>query len=176
MSHEDDTTVEQWRPVVGHPGYEVSDHGRVRSWRDSARHGCRRDAPHTLRLIRSRKGYLRVQLGAGRRYSVHHLVLEAFGNPRPVGMECAHSDGDPANNRLTNLRWATASENWRDRWAHGTATDGSRNGRTRITPEAAEAIHAAAANGATQRVLAELHGVSSSTIWRTLRRAQRGGR
>jgi NUMOD4 motif len=27
----DETTDERWMPVVGHPGYEVSDQGRVRS-------------------------------------------------------------------------------------------------------------------------------------------------
>jgi len=38
-------------------------------------------------------------------------VLEAFVGPAPEGHEGLHGDGDPANNRLDNLRWGTRSEN-----------------------------------------------------------------
>jgi hypothetical protein len=37
-------------------------------------------------------------------------------------MEACHNDGNPSNNRLTNLRWDTRSENQRDRVRHGSAS------------------------------------------------------
>lgn len=55
------------------------------------------------------------------------LVLAAFRGSAPAGMECCHSDGDPINNRLSNLRWDTRSNNHRDAVCHGTHT-GCRRG------------------------------------------------
>lgn len=52
---------------------------------------------------------------------VHHLVLEAFGVGRGHGMFACHWNDDRGDNRIANLRWASASENWDDR---------RRNGRT----------------------------------------------
>lgn len=45
---------------------------------------------------------------------VHVLVLEAFVGPRPPGMECLHSNDVGTDNRLSNLRWGTHSENLND--------------------------------------------------------------
>jgi hypothetical protein len=50
---------------------------------------------------------------------VHRLVLETFVGPCPDGMECCHNNGDPADNRLENLRWDTLSSNAYDRVEHG---------------------------------------------------------
>lgn len=58
---------------------------------------------------------------AHRQIGVHVLVLEAFVGPRPDGMEGCHNDGDPSNNRLSNLRWDTPLANWSDRRKHGRA-------------------------------------------------------
>lgn len=40
--------------------------------------------------------------------------------PRPDGLECRHLDGNPANNRLLNLKWGTRTENVHDSMLHGT--------------------------------------------------------
>jgi hypothetical protein len=59
-------------------------------------------------------GYARVELwrdGEGRKYLVHRLVAQAF-IPNPDGKpQVNHIDGDKQNNALTNLEWATQSEN-----------------------------------------------------------------
>lgn len=46
-------------------------------------------------------------------------MLEAFFGPPPEGTFGCHADGDPANNRLSNLRWDTQTNNLRDVVNHG---------------------------------------------------------
>lgn len=106
---------ENWLPVVGYEGiYEVSDLGRVRALpRIDAQGGNRR-----LRVFKPSRmdawGHRGVTLrrdGVIRSFYVHSLVLEAFVGPRPPGMEGCHWNDVPDDNRLTNLRWGTRSEN-----------------------------------------------------------------
>lgn len=111
-------SVERWRPVVAVPGYEVSDLGRVRSLR---RRKPRIMTPH--HIVRPTCAYLIVELSlhpiARRRsYLVHRLVGEAFLGPQPHGMHTRHLDGDPTNNRLTNLAYGTPAENAADTKRH----------------------------------------------------------
>jgi hypothetical protein len=47
----------------------------------------------------------------------------AFVGPRPEDREIAHWNGDRADNRLVNLRYATKSENALDRVRHGCVGD-----------------------------------------------------
>lgn len=109
---------EQWRRIPGNSRYEVSDHGRVRSY-------VRRE-PRVLRPATANQiGHRRVYLGRddadrpGRCEWVHRLVLAAFVGPCPSGQEVRHLDGDPANNKLENLAYGTRSENVRDMLAQG---------------------------------------------------------
>lgn len=117
---------ERWLPIPGYEGYyEVSDLGRVRSVPRIVPHAV---APLTIRgrimcTCKSRGGHLRVTLARGGKTvtrSVHALVLAAFVGPRPEGLEGCHGDGDPSNNRLSNLRWDTTSNNHLDAVRHGT--------------------------------------------------------
>ena len=106
-------TQERWLPVVGHEGrYEVSSLGCIRNV-VTGRHL----AGHT-----NHDGYQRVQQyrnGTSDRYFIHELVLAAFVGPRPEGMDACHWDDDKQNNSLSNLRWASRSENMRDNVRNG---------------------------------------------------------
>lgn len=113
---------ERWLPVVGHPGYEVSSHGRVRSLdRTMVLKSPRSAVPHTQRLRgrllkpgKVRGAHLYVLLGRGNHRYIHQLVLEAFVGPRPPGCGGLHKDDDPANNHYGNLYWGTAKQNVAD--------------------------------------------------------------
>lgn len=117
-----DDWTERWLPIPGHEGrYEVSDLGRVRSLAQTTRDG-RRLKPRLLSGRPQTSGHLAALLttdGVSRNALVHRLVLFAFVGPPPPGMHALHSDGDPANNRLSNLRWGTPSENSLDAVRHG---------------------------------------------------------
>lgn len=119
---------EQWLPVVGYEGlYEVSDQGKVRALaRVIAPSDGRRPyvRPAQMRKIQiDPYGYCKVSLSKDRKIEfafVHRLVLEAFVGPRPDGMEVCHNDAVKTDNRPSNLRWDTHSENGRDHYRkHG---------------------------------------------------------
>lgn len=113
-------TIERWKPVVGFETmYEVSDQGRVRSYR---RGGIR-----ILKPGPKASGHVSVALGRGNSYDVHYLVLRAFVGPRPKGFECRHLNGNPRNNKLSNLEYNTRSQNIRDKkWHNGVTPYGLR--------------------------------------------------
>lgn len=111
---------EIWRSVVGYEGtYEVSNRGRVR--RVATRTG--RPEERLLKAALFSSGYPGVTLsrdGVRASKSVHRLVAAAFLGPAPEGSQVRHLNGDPTDNRLSNLRYGTALENAADKTAHGT--------------------------------------------------------
>jgi len=119
-------------PVPGFESYSVDSDGIV-----YGKNGL------PMRPCKNWKGYLRVcfhQDGKKRYSSVHALVLEVFVGPRPAGMQVCHFDGDKSNNRLSNLRWASQSENQKDNARLGTIAKGEKNGAAKITAEQARLI------------------------------------
>lgn len=58
--------------------------------------------------------------GVRHHMQVHALVLLAFVGPRPAGMQqICHGNGDGTDNRLSNLRYGSASDNTLDMVRHG---------------------------------------------------------
>lgn len=163
---------ERWRPVVGYSGYEVSDHGRVRSWRVGGKgNGDKRRAEPRLRkaVRNTRTGYLYVMLKGPSKLKlrqVHVMVLEAFVGPRPPRSETRHLDGDSANNRLYNLKWGTRRDQFDDQVRHKTDTRGERNGAAKLTNKQAIEIRKRLKSGERGSDLAREFGVLDSTITR----------
>ena len=120
-------TPEQWRPIAGYKGaYEVSDKGRVRSVTRTitTAHGRTRTYKGQIKEQTVRDGgRLVVSLqvdGQARARLVSHLVAEAFLGERQQGMVVCHNNGNPADNRLGNLRYDTMAGNMHDKKLHGT--------------------------------------------------------
>jgi hypothetical protein len=114
---------ERWVSIVGHPGYEVSNHGEVRSLDRIIDYKDGRQGAYPGRLLKpwvsNGVGHLRVSLGGQREY-VHRLVAQAFIGPQIDGYYVCHNDGNAANNHVDNLRYDSPSENIRDTRRHGT--------------------------------------------------------
>lgn len=120
--------MEEWRWIPDLEGeYEVSNEGRIRSWKRRGP-GTSNPEPKILRVYETGDGYLRAsyhQAGKVRKELVHRLVARAFiGEPPTRWHQAAHWDGNPKNNKLSNLRWATPQENTSDKFRHGTVRFG----------------------------------------------------
>lgn len=134
-----DIINEEWRIVTRFPNYEVSNFGHVRRAVDcyGTYKGKKRKSPRFFagRIISStslQSRHLTVKLWRdgdkrGTTEYVHILVCEAFLGPKPSSRHlAAHWNGDPSDNNVENLRWATPSENNEDTIRHGRSNIGRR--------------------------------------------------
>lgn len=167
------------KPIPGWSAYECSTEGRVFSrWRPGK--GRRWEIGDSLRELAQSKirgGYRAVHLQENcERIAafVHHLVLVTFVGECPPGQECAHFDGNRANNRLGNLRWDTRAGNFSDKRRHGTHVLGERHGMAILTAEKVAEIRSRAANGERQCDLGKEFGVTASAIHRVVSRLSWG--
>jgi hypothetical protein len=93
---------EVWLPIVGFPGWEISDRGRVRGANN-----------HRI-VYTDNDRYPRVCL-SGRQRRVHCLMAVTWLGPRQFGMQILHADDDPANAHIANLSYGTPQQNADDR-------------------------------------------------------------
>jgi protein gp37 len=104
--------IAETMPVPGFPGYTASVAGVITGPRGVL-------SPDTNKET----GHQRVTLyidGERHRRLVHHVVLDAFGEPRPsTDAEARHLNGDASDNSLGNLLWGSQEHNWADRIEHG---------------------------------------------------------
>lgn len=154
--------METWKPIPNFKGYEVSDHGRVRSYQkrgsDSGIAWSIADTPQRILKegIRS-SGYPSVVLsknGTMSNHLVHRLVALAFIGPCPKGLEVCHNDLSRDNNHLKNLRYDTHSANMKERLRP----------KRRISKETILAIRHARANGTKIITLSKEYGPSTGRI------------
>lgn len=167
--------MEKWLPVVGFPGYEVSDLGRVRSfWKKVGLVGRRGSAVVIGQIPKMMKPFVRkdgrhcVCLYIASRptlHRVHVLVLEAFVGPRQKGQLGLHGKKGNRDNSLGNLRWGTFSENnGTDRYRDGTAIVGEKLSWTKLSSADVKDIRESAKNGESKLSIANRYKVSRRNI------------
>lgn len=94
-----------WKKIKRNNNYSINENGQIRN-----------DITLDIKkpYINKQNGYLTVDLYDGRKRTkctVHRLLAETF-IPNPDNKPCIdHKDGNRQNNKLSNLRWATYSEN-----------------------------------------------------------------
>lgn len=107
---------EEWKDVVGYPGYQVSNLGRVKSLVKAYRRTDKilKPSPNSV-------GYMLVQLYPKPRqrksFLVHRLVMVTF-QPNPVmeELDVNHKDLDINNNQISNLEWVMDKQNSEHYW------------------------------------------------------------
>lgn len=176
---------EVWKPVVGYEGrYEVSNFGRIKSF-------ARYSSGVILKLGKTADGYpqaaLTAKVGSRSLYRrVHTLVLAAFVGPRPEKFDGCHNDGSRTNNHVSNLRWASRTENNHDTFIHGTHNRGERCGLAKLTEkQVLEARKKWKAGSSLKELMLEyglsksaMHGAVTGLTWSYLNHgdSQRTGR
>lgn len=157
---------EEWRSIDGFPGYEVSDRGRVRSWKNN-RWG-RADSPRLMKQSTGASGrYPYVGLRrpdhtGAKRMNVHRLVAEAFIRPVQEGERVCHRDDNPTNNTLPNLYIGNAQDNADDKQRNGLQPRGEDFDR-KLTEEDVRFIRQMR-GGIRQADLAEIFGIHQVTV------------
>lgn len=169
--------AEEWRPVVGYEGlYEISSLGRVRSLDRIAtvngRYGVTK-VRHSGRVLKTwpcgNAGYLAVKLARDGEHvngPIHVLVAAAFIGPCPEGQEVCHGPNGKLDNRASQIRYGTRTENHRDKIRDGTHLHGERQWMAKLTSADVAEIRRRAAAGLTQthEAMAAEFGVSRSSI------------
>ena len=114
--------TEIWKQCETYPDYIISDHGRMRRLKSASNQPAGKFIKGSFC---QRGGHIKLKLkveGRDVNSFMHTEVLKAFVGPCPEDKtQCAHYDGDPKNNHVSNLRWATA-----DKVRHGTHLKGNR--------------------------------------------------
>jgi hypothetical protein len=143
--------IEEWKPVIGWPEYQVSSFGNVRGRRGNLRTFL---APRYLsfNVIRGK---------ARRLLRVHIEVAKSFWGNFSGQLIVRHLDGNPFNNNVKNLAWGTGVENEADKRRHGRTPLGERHHHAKLTNDAVIQIRT---SSAPLRVLAATFGVSMATV------------
>lgn len=157
--------MEIWKDIKGFEGsYQVSNLGRIRSCNrvvnnSASRTGKQHRKGKILALNKTYRGYYIVHLFRGGKKIhplVHRLVAQAF-IPNPENKpQINHIDGNPRNNQVKNLEWATESENMRH--ACYVLKKNIRPVKSVETGQRFPSVRAA------ERVLGVAHGVISTSI------------
>jgi hypothetical protein len=100
--------MEIWRDIDNYDNYQVSNFGNVRNSKKN----------NLMTGSSNNEGYYVVSLskdGIAKKHRIHRLVASAFlDNPDDKEL-VDHIDGNKANNHFGNLRWASSTENNRNR-------------------------------------------------------------
>lgn len=109
---------EIWKPIKGYEGrYLASAFGRIKSVRRKAWNGYLwHEIPErVLRGRYNKRSYAEVTLwrdGKRQDFFVHTLICQSFNGDKPGdGFEVDHIDGNPRNNKASNLRWVSHLDN-----------------------------------------------------------------
>ena len=165
-----DQIQERWLPIPGFPGYEVSDLGRVRSFKKKIRdQWVVVDVPQKILKPSVNDRYPKITLsceGTPHCFNTYILVLTVFVGPCPVGHECRHLNGKKIDCSLKNLLWGTKLENANDKRKHKTMASlpGMQNGSSKLSDMDVLQIRNLYQSGISQSEITKMYGVVITTI------------
>jgi hypothetical protein len=165
MATFDPTTPEVWYPIPGRPGYEISSHIRVRSFRNPR--GGLLKKPHLMAMRRNKSGHIALTFRVdGRSIAtyIHHVVAEMAHGPRPGGLNVLHRDDDKSNNWPDNLYYGTQAQNTRDAIVNGLFVTGQRRTQAKVTDDDVRQIRRLLAAGERQTEIGPKFGISSQLV------------
>jgi len=156
------------KPIPGFPDYSITQDGRVWS-RDRKSKSGTSIKGKWLKLTVNSDGYFCVGLSLQEKskvYTIHTLMLTTYVGPRLGDQVCRHLNGNPLDNRLTNLTWGTQKENMADSVKHKTRyrAQGTLHPLHKLDEMDVQFIRAWCKSGYKQREIVEAFGVTSQTV------------
>ena len=158
--------MEVWKPIKNYENlYEISNYGRVKSLRSGK----------ILKKRLTYDGYVRVTLTYNQQakdFRVHRLVAEHF-IPNPDNKETVnHIDGNKENNHVSNLEWATRSEQLIHSYQLGLkqAQIGTSNCQSKLSEDDVRTIRNLHNEGISYSKLAKQFKVHKTTIANVVKR------
>ena len=158
----EDLDGEEWRLIEGYEGYQISNYGRVKSFKNNM-----------IKILRPKLeiwNYLIVRLSKNdviRAFKVHRLVAKAF-IPNPDNKpQVNHIDGCKMNACASNLEWTTARENTQHAYDTGLSQSGADNYQAKLNNEQVLYIRENPDN-LSIRELATVFKVSPSNIYNVI--------
>ncbi|WP_283224693.1 HNH endonuclease signature motif containing protein [Limnohabitans lacus] len=149
--------------IPGVPGYYVDVNGFVYSTK-RGRWGYK-IAVRKLKAWTDDRGYSHVTLrpyGQKKRHSVSRLVAMAFHGDPPKNSVVAHLDGNPKNNKPSNLGYVSQCENIGHKWQHGTMIFGETSHLSTMSDETVIQIWKQICSGASCREIRHQFNVSTA--------------
>lgn len=154
-----------------YPGYLIGSDGTV--WSYWSKGGYITGIAKQLKTDQIKGGYLRVRLRKSyQKYQaiqVAHLVLESFVGERPAGFVACHNDGNPTNNRVSNLRWDTRKSNESDKRKHGTYQGGENNPAAKLTAAQVREMRLLRGGGLSTYELSRRFNISRAVVSKIIR-------
>ena len=150
----------EWKGIPLYGNYSVSTEGEILSKTNKIMKHLKNGTGHHYVFLYDGKGNSKKEY-------IHRLVLKAFkGYKEYPTFECRHLDGNPDNNKLTNLEWGTKALNQIDRIRHGTIKFGENHKDAVLTEEQVKLIKNSSESS---RKLGKKFGVSHTTILEIIR-------
>lgn len=150
--------LEIWADIIDYVGlYKVSNKGRVYNTVTNT----------ILAVYTDRGGYNKCTLMKDKQRKsclLHRIVAKAFIPNHENKKTINHIDGDKSNNSVSNLEWATMSENSKHAWQTGLKKS-SNNGRSKLTEADVLKIRERYAAGESGAIIAKSYGVSKQNVY-----------
>jgi hypothetical protein len=146
---------ETMKKIPGFPDYFISKDGKI--FRVMEIKGKRpKNGYHVVSCWKKNKE---------QQFYMHRLLMQLFGpSPGPGQTHVAHLDGNPRNNALNNLVWATPQENEAHKKLHGRWQRGERATGAKLTERQVRNILSSSSGPDSDNALAKKYGVTASNI------------
>lgn len=148
---------ERWRQVPGFPDYDVSNLGKIRTWKSGK--------PVMMKIRIGSDGYPRVTIqdskGLKKVCRVHVLTARAFLGPARGRLVRHKSRSKKA--ALSNIEYGSYMDNHRDKYRDGTDQRGEKNSQAELTKKHARQIYKLKGK-MTQKEISETFGISRQAV------------
>lgn len=160
---------EIWKVIPNHSHYEISNTGKVRSWKIPRSKKISSEPKILKNKLNNKVGYYNVNIyddnGVLRTHYIHRLVAQIFiPTNDPKHTIVRHLDDNRLNNNLNNLAWGNQKDNAKDAIINGKLLVGTYTKQSKLTERDILLAARMRKEGLTHQQIADILGVARSVI------------